>query len=347
MENSLHIKAQGVDIVIPKSDFVRKTRATSQDCVIVSGTLISGIGNIQSDFDVHVFCRERPLITEEMFDEHDWICDDNGQWVDRQSFMKGARLQATWDFWDKLESSIDVRYWTLEEINALRDESQSEYNEVKKTLGMVRRMDYMIYGLGENTALTKILSGRVIQNKAMFDEIFSEFGLKEYCYMASRHHTTVYDDFRDISGAWRSGDFDAAVSFARIYTELTAWCVSHTFGDPNTNRKWILPMTKFWPKRAEQLGADFRGIFLADFSTTEKKKKFVVDCIEWCDKAFLVMLQETSERSEYHDAEEMAKFTQDKLLASPTKASFEQSKVEYEWYRRLFSTDFQPAINLL
>lgn len=347
MSTQLQIRANGVNIDISKNDFLNHAGADENSTVLVCGTLVSGIGNVQSDFDIHVFCEQRPLITKEHFSKHDWICDDEGKWVEETTFTEGQRLKSTWDFWDKLETSIDIKFWTYSEIEELCAEYKTKCDAAKLNLGFMRKTDFLQYGIGDGTAFAKIFSGICIQNEERFKALTRIFELEDYCYLAYRYHVPLYDDFRDIVGAWRSNDLEAAVVFARIYFELTCWSFSHVFGDPNTNRKWISSMTKYWNAPYLEFGEDFRKIYFSRVDTDDAKKRFITEAITWSDKAFSLLITEMKKRPKYHNLDDMEVFLKQKILHGGGKSTELQSKVEWDWYKRLFSNDFVPGVDLL
>lgn len=347
MNDMVQIRANGVSMDIPRSDFISHTGTDPLSTVLLCGTLINGLGNIQSDFDMHVFCDQRPLITKEHFSKHDWICDDEGNWVEESTFVEGRRLKSTWDFWDKLETSIDIKFWTYPEIESLCKDYKSRANAARINYGFMRKTDYLQYGIGDGTAFSKILSGKCIQNEEGFLRIKEIFSLEEYCYLAYRYHVPVYDDFRDIVGAWRSGDLESAAVFARIYLELTCWSLSHVLGDPNTNRKWISAMTKQWGPEYKTLGENFRRIYFSPVDTTESRVKFVTDAVSWADEAFSVMIPEMKSRDQFHNLDEMGLFLEQKIMGGGSKSTSLQSAVEWNWYRRIVSSEFVAGIDML
>lgn len=327
-------------------EFTSDIKTTDDSVVLVCGSLITGYGNSNSDFDIHVFNVEKPTIKKTDFAVNDWIVNEHSEWVDLATFKPDQKMKGTWNFSDKYKSALDVRYWTFDEFAETLAEYEERYKSACVDLGFIRTPQLMLYGIGDSTALAKIFQGVCIRGHDKFSGISSGFGLEHYCYLAYRYHAPTYDEFRDIAGAFLSRDYDNALEFCRIYLELCAWSFSHILLNPNTNRKWIPMMVRNWPDNYQSFSDRYIELYNRATDTTEKKISYILDGVTLADDIFRAAYIEQITNPVFNKVEEVKAFWSNKLMGVNNEMT-EQSKLEYDWYSRLFTDDFLPADKLI
>lgn len=347
MEN-IRFKEGQRAVELPVSDLLAQVTHSDGDIVVLCGTLVTGYGNANSDFDVHVFCDELPIVEPHHFDVNDWISNDQGQWLDRATLQPGQRMKGLWNFWDDVKRAVDVKYWLVDEYQAYLQTFRDRYDDAIQKLGYLRSSAYGLYGIGDNTALAKIFEGRCALGGDRFDAVNSILSKDQYCYLAYRYHLPTYDDFRDAAGAFVSEDYDNAVAFARKYAELTGWAFSHLLGNPNTNRKWVLEMVKRWPAPYDSLSARFVELYFRGLPDVEARRRFVLDVVALCDEILAASVPLQRQNPAFDFVDETRAFWAAKLgQDAEAGVRSEQLRLEYDWYARNFSDLAIPGGELI
>ena len=325
---------------VDEMEFYKRMSSSEEDIVAICGTLVSGIGNKYSDFDVHVFCRERPKLTAAHFDNHDWVSSGDGIWVSPGEIPENSKLRGTWDFWDELDRSIDIKYWEMNEIKETCSDFHQRYVDSTKDLGFMKHSDFSTYGIGDSTLFAKLFEALVVLNADKFDDIISPFSKEQYCYLAYRYHTPVYDDFRDILGAYKSGDMDTTISFLRQYCENVAWSFSHLLMSPNTNRKWVSALVSRWPAPYLELSKIYQQSLNSNLKNLDEKKEYIRRMLNWSDDIFSKSIDILETIDTFVSPREIDDFWRSNLIErAGKKITSEQSKQEYIWYSRLGRKD--------
>ncbi|MFJ2539929.1 hypothetical protein [Pseudomonas sp. NPDC087614] len=106
-------------ISIPKTYIREKAFLEPTSILIVSGSLIEGIGTIHSDIDCIILCEQRPTARSIKDIEHAFVTDE-----DYRHITKNEEVHNTTDFYGDSSIHIDADYITFSEIEDIYKKSK-------------------------------------------------------------------------------------------------------------------------------------------------------------------------------------------------------------------------------
>lgn len=222
-----------------KCEFIlENTYPRSNDAAFVSGSLIEGIGNINSDLDVYVITdqllRERDIDRRRHFRVFDPARSIlTGSNPDAEVFLIHTVIPG-----ERIKIDIEYRTWT--EVEALT-----------KTV-----RDMFVYACESLISLTKVMNSRDL---AFIHRLFNSKGLRNdmalghlrslidivrFRYLLYRWKVADYSVLLDMQGAWSDRDWIRCADMARenMVTQFHAY--THLCGNTSYNRKWIIPYAR-------------------------------------------------------------------------------------------------------
>lgn len=255
-------------IEMPIRDLLGHVHADESDIVLIAGTLIEGIGNWTSDFDIYVITQQRR--SEFPVHEH------------HRTYATKEKVSGTFDFMDGYSFTVDVYYREIQEFENLILRMKEEYKECRhRTKIFASRMP------DHNKKFAhRLFDALVVQGEEHFKKISTGITREEYCYVAYRQVTCAYPEFRDIVGSWRDGDLDTCSYLARTFLRRQMLGFTHLNGNINMNEKWTIKLARRLPERFRPLGDRFVEALSRGIPGDEDKRRLVFDCLDLADDIF-------------------------------------------------------------
>jgi hypothetical protein len=264
---------------IPLGEIRNKIYSSADDCIVIAGTIIEGIGNSLSDFDVYVIGNDKPSFAEIKASEHHWVYagDDNSSVTTDST----GKVHQIFDYIGAENYAWDTEYWTAGEVGSLLQRVHEDYARLSKH-------GFRAGTLGSKTAdfLHKILAGLKLQNAPKFEKLVSKLNVAELCYVLYRQYAGGYPYFRDISGAWHAGNLDLAVFGTRehVYDQV----MSLTFLELLTNSKlkWLFDKVSMLPSGSRRVAETFVTFNNMPARNDGEKREFVLAGLDLIDLVF-------------------------------------------------------------
>jgi hypothetical protein len=255
-------------VEMPMRDLLGHVHADEADIVLIGGTLIEGIGNWTSDFDIYVITNQR----RGNFPIHEH----------HRTYTTKEKVSGTFDFMEDYSFTVDVYYRELQEFENLILRMKEEYQECRhRTKIFASRMP------DHNKKFAhRLFDARVVQGEERFKEIFIGITREEYCYVAYRQVTCAYPEFRDIVGSWRDGDLDTCSYLARTFLRRQVLGFTHLNGNINMNDKWAVKLARRLPDRFRPLGDRFVELLNRGIAGDGQKRRLILDCLDLADDIF-------------------------------------------------------------
>ncbi|HLO76002.1 MAG TPA: hypothetical protein VK196_06045 [Magnetospirillum sp.] len=315
------------------------------DDVFLCGSLVEGLGNEHSDFDVYVVTDAYPRLRDGTFFTGRMCRTLKGEWVFGATLPPDAEVGEVLDLHAVGGRCVHITYMARADIARRFDDIEQRYAGARQDLGDIRDERYDEYGIGDRTMVHKLLAGRRLHAGAWDGRIgFSELAGK-YAYLAYRYHNASWDIALDISGAWFSGDMDLCVHFTRRFMEYCAWGFSHLLGFTNTNRKWIVALVKRWPEPHASLARTFMDLYFGDVRTAQRQQDFVAAALDWTDRVFAAGVDVQRSTPQAPPPEEWKAYFLDMFVRIQDPSALQIR--EYLWSLRLVQKQVPASVELL
>jgi hypothetical protein len=254
-------------IHMPLTSLMRHVHAQPDDLVVIAGSLIEGIGNWTSDFDIYVFADTRR--TEFPAAEH------------HRRYNSKEKV-GTFDFMDDFSFSVDVYYHSYAELEDLTATMRLQYQQrMKRT--KIAAADLPKY---HQKLAHRLFDSLIVQGEQRLVVALAGLTRVQYGYVAYRQYACSYPDFRDIVGSWRLPDLDTCVYQARHFLRWQMMAFTHLNGNVNMNEKWVFQLAKRLPTQYAALAERFIQTTLGACATDSEKRAVVIECLDVCDLLF-------------------------------------------------------------
>lgn len=300
-------------LVITAQDIFDRAVVREGDIVILSGTLVEGIGNRHSDLDIYVICEEKPSSAE----------------IGGRNFVGLApdgNVGQIYDYLDDVGFGFDVEYFTFDDIGALREKIDVFHRRALSTTKIMRQR----FELAEEDAIHKLHVGTVLQGAEKFAALLPSATFEKCAFVMYRNQTGGYPEVKDMMGAWASGDIDTCVQVTQAYLMEQASGLIHLAGSTNTKPKWFFSRLKRLPPDLSELGARVRAWFLADRSGEEKARQSILDACDLIDEIFDAGARLLARPGEHYSLEEAKRLTE----ADYARETFHDTQTNLEFEHR-------------
>ncbi|MDF9302027.1 hypothetical protein P5P81_05600 [Tritonibacter mobilis] len=307
-------------LVIHSDEILERSVAGPDDIVILSGTLVEGIGNAHSDLDVYVIGDDLP--TAESVGERNYL-----EVVD-------GKVRAYYDYLPTGSFGFDVEYYSKSELTEMLAQVDDLYARSLKSTKILRQT--LVYTVMD--ALHKVHVGECLCNEHRLRGLVPEDSWRKLSFVLYRNKIGGYPEFKDIMGAWKSGDFDTALENARTYLLRQAGALCHLTGSTNAKPKWALQMLKRVPSNLAPLSDDILTWLWKGFETPEKKREGVLEACGLIERIY-------RESNAYLDQATGIGFSCAQALTLTEREyqreafKDQQTGQEFEHRRRLFSAE--------
>ncbi|MBC3365330.1 hypothetical protein [Pseudomonas sp. SWRI154] len=320
-------------ISIPK-DYLRK-RAFLEDAsaLIVSGSLIEGIGTLHSDIDCIVFCNQRPKADSIKESGHALVTD-----IDYHHITQKEEVHNTTDFYGETSIHIDVDYITFTEFDKIIANIEKAFNEI---ISDQRVLYGPILSNTENNIIHRSLIGYALVNQEKFNELKSKIPIEKHIYVSHREKLPVFYAFQDVQGCWQSGNLWMGCEIVRDMLLKTSMSFTYLAGTTNKHYKWIYS-NMHRVKGFDKIKNKF-FVLARQGATTEKEcRSYIQEGLEYMDQLFLA-IEQLLKKHPYPSAQQSLTAL-DNEFDKRKQTKHRISMCEYHFRKKYFAAQGTPSL---
>lgn len=281
------IELLGGRIRVRAENLLARCRAEENDVVIVSGTLLEGIGNLYSDLDLYVIGDRLPPRSP------------NG--ATATVVREDGRVRRVNE---PLESApnivLDVQYYTFRELATLARSLNELYAQSRLHARIFRKTLHA----DDEDLIHKLFTGLVLQDRTQQFDAHKTFDAGRFCFLKYRNEVGGYAEFRDLIGSWEDGDLDSCLYNIRGYLISQVSGMMFLAGSTNPRPKWFV-------RRLASLGEEYLElrerilVWMYDARhTTVQKREAVETACDLIDMTYAVARSLLGTQPQYFAGEE-------------------------------------------
>ena len=197
------------------------------ELVLLTGTIVQGIGNATSDYDLYVISDERPLANTGTRHPDDLIVDG------RLSYVVGSLTPDG--------PSFDADFLTFDDVGDIAEAFRAAYFE---SIRHLRPPQTHLTGEPEDF-VNSLRYAIPILNTERMAQIVTHFAPIERLDFIKYHElSATHSQFEDVIGAWQVGDHPTCLHILGdlIVTQVIA--LGQLVGAPSFKRKWLIHILK-------------------------------------------------------------------------------------------------------
>lgn len=318
------IEILGGRVIIDPYELLGRSRATDQDVIVLSGTLLEGFGNLFSDLDLYVVGHTLP--TKESEVPATLVIREDGC---------VRRVNETLE--EAADIVLDVQYYTFHELDTLARSLRILYLESRQSTGIYRKTLHH----EDEDLIHKLLTGEVLQDGTGEFDARTRFDPGAFCFLKYRNEMGGYAEFRDLVGSWAAGDLDTCIYNTRGYLISQVSGMMFLAGSTNPRPKWFI-------RRLSALGSEYAGLkdgvmsWMQSAYRTERQKQAAIETA--CDLIDLTYAHARAllgTNPSYFTAGEALELTEREFAA---RAIDRETKAECELRRRMFASAEGPLM---
>jgi len=268
--------------VLLKRDFiVDNAYLKPGDAAIVGGSLIEGIGNINSDIDVYVITKRLRREREVDLHRHFRVFDTDRSILTGSNPNADVYLIHTIVPGERIKVDIEYRTWQeAEELSGLvNDLFQAACKSLISLTTVMERRSLAFIHRFHNSKI-------VCANTALM-RLRDRMSVTKFKYLLYRWKSSDYSVLLDMQGAWEDRDWIRCADMSRenMVTQFHAY--THLCGNTNYHRKWIIPYSR--RLNVEKLLFDKYLALLTSCAgkTEDELRSFILETIDFVDKIFI------------------------------------------------------------
>jgi hypothetical protein len=324
-------------VVIPKNYLRERVYLDNSSILIVSGTLIEGIGTAHSDIDCIVLCDERPKADDVKSSEHALVTDINYHFL-----TKNEEVHNTTDFYGESGLHIDTDYITFSEVERVISKIELAFDEISSD----QRFLYTPVLLErENNVIHRSLTGCALVNERKFEDLKQLIPRDKHIYVAHREKLPVFYAFQDVQGCWQSGNLWMGCEITRDMMLKTTMSFTYLTGITNKHPKWVYSNV-FRVRDYDEIKQKFFELSRRGAVTEEECRKYIEDALSYMDKVFMAMEELLAQNSIYPTAETSLAALNNEFN-SRKQTEHKISTCEYYFRKKFFAAEDTPSLNSL
>ena len=304
-------------------DLLGYSRAMDTDVVMISGTLLEGIGNPYSDLDMYVIGEQLPSVAPT--GPVTLVIREDG----RVRRVNEALPHAGGII-------LDVQYYTLHELSTLSRSLNELYAESRQSARIFRKTLHP----DDEDLIHKLLTGTVLRDDARVFDAHKIFDRGRFCFLKYRNEVGGYAEFRDLMGSWNDGDLDSCLFNMRNYLVSQVSGMLFLAGSTNPRPKWFL-------RRLASFGEPYTGLRRGLLSwlhgargTDAQKREAIETACHLIDSTWTHIRSLLGTAPTYFHPEEALALA-DRELAARGSGDREADE-EFELLQRIFSANAAP-----
>jgi hypothetical protein len=332
--NAAEISILGGRYKFTFADILQRTPHESDDVVLVSGSLIEGMGNIHSDLDVYVICDSPPSATT-LSGVHNYVDTQNN------------KVEFIYDYLTPDGLAFHVQYLSFGELDnlavTLNDEFQSSLSttKIKRTFlgqSLVVRNPYADF-------VHRAFHAIPILNAPKWHDVRSRFDADHICYLLYRTAAGGFPEFKDIWGTWLSRDYETSYRAVSEYACEQIRGLTHLCGNTNPKRKWLFYYLNALPYELKPLARRLRELFFKGCASHDDQARAVLHFLDLIDDVWLAYRPQFGSRAGFKTFASAISTLEAEFSAEATHD--EQTILEYEHRRKQFGGEGRPLRHFL
>ena len=317
------IELLGGRIHVVAEDLLARSRAEESDVVVLSGTLLEGIGNFYSDLDIYVIGDRLP--PKGPNGSGALVLREDGRVRRVNEMLEGAP-----------NIVLDVQYYTFRELATLARSLNELYGESKRSAQIFRKTLHP----DDEDLIHKLLTGMVLQDGTRQFDARATFDAGKFCFLKYRNEVGGYAEFRDLVGSWTDRDLDSCLFNIRGYLISQVSGMMFLAGNTNPRPKWFV-------RRLASLGEEYLELrerimaWMHEARHTERQKREAIEsACDLIDATYTLIRTLLNTRSQYVAAEEALGLIEAEF--GERAAHDKETSDEVQLLRRIFSDSAPP-----
>lgn len=324
-------------ISIPKTYIREKVFLEPKSILIVSGSLIEGIGTIHSDIDCIILCEQRPTARSIKDIEHAFVTDE-----DYRHITKNEEVHNTTDFYGDSSIHIDADYITFSEIEDIYKKIDKAFTEV---ISDQRFLYNPILTNTENNIIHRSIIGHAITNEERLKSIKSRIPLDKHIYIAHREKLPVFYAFQDIQGCWQSGNLWMGCEIARDMMLKTTMSFTYLTGTSNKHYKWVYS-NMYRVEGFETIKNTFFVLARQGTTTEMECRSYIQEILDYMDLVFLA-IEDLLKTKDIYPTTKISLAALDNEFNERKQTKHKTSMCEYYFRKKYFAASHTPRLTTL
>lgn len=324
-ELPLRIELLGGNIVVDPYELLGRSRATDQDVVVLSGTLLEGFGNFYSDLDLYVIGDELPSKGPET----------PAKLVIRED---GCVRRVNDTLGEPADIVLDVQYYTFQELDTLARSLRTLYQESMQSTQIYRKTLHH----EDEDLIHKLLTGKILQDGLGNFGASRIFDPGMFCFLKYRNEVGGYSEFRDLVGSWAAGDLNTCIYNTRGYLISQVSGMMFLAGSTNPRPKWFVRRLASLPSTYADVKDGVMAWLEAPHRTDLEKREAMETACDLIDASYQHARQLLGANSSYFSAEDALELTEREFGGRATHDK--DTLAEWQLRRRMFSQPSSPLM---
>jgi hypothetical protein len=319
----IRVTANSLDLP-PAETFLRRLPLRGDEVVLISGSIVEGIGTSTSDYDLVVVGPELPA-----------TAPADALLVERSvgGFIKYYQAVMHCN-----RNTFGVDFYTvpdIHEIGQIIDDTYAAAVNCGRSMPFTlpQYIDELVHKLSVAEALTNS-SKKLILNVIDY---------KKYNFIKYRASISSFDGFLDIVGAWQSNRYETCLHNIRELLMSLAMGLCHLDGNTNFKRKWLIENIRRLDKSDADLSLSLIRWFHADRSNAKTMQDGIGEACDLADTIFNKCKFRLEREWPLHDASSILTKIEKEIGAHAVRFQ----DWEYEYWRRVYELKFIPLRELL
>jgi hypothetical protein len=317
-ELPLRIELLGGSVVVDPYELLGRSRATDQDVVVLSGTLLEGFGNFYSDLDLYVIGDELP---------------NKGSEAPAMRVIRedGCVRRVNDILEDSANILLDVQYYTFRELDTLARSLRTLYQESRQSTQIYRKTLHH----EDEDLIHKLLTGKVLQDGVGEFGAGLIFDAGMFSFLKYRNEVGGYAEFRDVVGSWTAGDLDTCIYNTRSYLISQVSGMMFLAGSTNPRPKWFVRRLASLPAAYADLKQGVMSWLEAPHRTGLEKRDAISSACDLIDATYQHTRALLGTQPRYFSAEEALDLTEREFSGRATRD--QDTAAEWQLRRRMFT----------
>lgn len=278
------ISILGGSVVVPHDYVFDRVRAAEGDIVLVSGTLIEGIGNIHSDLDIYILVEALPKAGQFDIESHVAVCDLDDEVLNSED--KDVEVGSTYDYFGDAGLHVDVKYITYAEVYDMIGKIRSDFDNIRIDKKLYYPTMSNSFVEDQDKFLHRLQHGIALTNSEKYEAIKAAFPTREYCFTLYRQFSPNYFNFKDVQGSWISGQLPMSREISRGLVMRNMQSITHLNQNTNKTSKWIFEYVSQLPEWASDARENFRDLMSRGVSDAQGTRRYILDAMDTMDMIF-------------------------------------------------------------
>lgn len=248
---------------IPKEGILKVIDHSKENIVYLSGSLIEGIGNHNSDIDVYI------------------LVDSSSELENIQCTVSSGNTRFV--FAEYGSRPLDIEYWDLHEVRGVINTINNlRFEDVNLRAGQQLNPRYMSF-------IHRLIVGYPILNEERFDELIHGIKLDNYFRWSSRYKIADVDNlYEDVIGNYETGDYKTAFLMCNVIVTRCLHAYLFNRGISTDRDKWVFKKLELLAKsdgEALKILREYENLLIfVHHKDMEDVKKSIEGCIRFTNR---------------------------------------------------------------